>query len=149
MTGERLAGFIQGQALFAVFGQGVAPINGLVFLRIVNHLKLLLDRRNTKQGGIQTARHFLVVGPGVALQVILDKILLHLYDRFRIAAGRDLLDMGNQGLSGINQLCGAWHFPVPLNSYRFIPQQALSFLGLLLLCFLRRAQSIPPASRGP
>ena len=93
VTAERLAGLVQGQALLAVFGQGMAPVNGLVFSRIINQLKLLLDRHNAQQGGIQTACHFLVVGPGVALQIILDAIPLHLYDRFRIAAGRDLLDM--------------------------------------------------------
>ena len=46
VTAERLAGLVQGQALLAVLGQGVAPVNGLVFSRIINQFKLLLDRHN-------------------------------------------------------------------------------------------------------
>lgn len=112
-----------GQTPFAIFGQAVASANGPVFLRVINNLKLLLDPCNARQSRIQTACHFLVIGLDIAIQIVLDKVFLHLYGRFRIAAGLDLADMGNQDLSCINQFFGARYSPVPLNSYRFKPQQ--------------------------
>ena len=70
----------------------MSPINGLVFLQIIDNLKLLLNRCNAKQSSIQTAYHFLIVGFGVTIQIILDKVFFHCYDRFRFTSRRYLFD---------------------------------------------------------
>ena len=113
----------------------MSPINGLVFLRIIDNLKLLLNRCNTKQSSIQTGYHFLIVGFGVTIQIILDKVLFHCHDRFRSTSRRYLFDTSQQGLSCIDNILGAGRRLVLLNGLCLCCQQAFYILWRAQLLF--------------
>ena len=73
--------------------------------------------------------HLLIMGFGIVIQIIFKKISLQLYDRFRTATRRCLLDMSQQGLSCIDNILRARHLLVLFNSLYLRCQQA--FYSLL------------------